>query len=71
MNKRNLIWLVQMFSLCVLLTIACSPYETKDPTGARVIMLRDEDPNTSDGPARDTTSHVSPDSSEQSTGSEY
>ncbi len=52
--KKIALWLAGMSGLCVVLTVACSPYETKDPTAARVIMLKERNAQESDGAAAGT-----------------
>jgi hypothetical protein len=58
--KKTVNRIVLALCLCVLLTTACSPYEMKDPTGARIIMLNEGKPQKTDetqgdAPAPETT----------------
>ncbi len=40
--KNTFIWLIAALTLCVLLGLGCSRYEREDPTGAKIIMLKDQ-----------------------------
>ena len=40
--KKTVVWLVKVLSLFIILTVACSPYEFKNPTGARVTVIEEQ-----------------------------
>lgn len=40
--KNTFVWLILALALCLLFGVSCSQYEMEDPTGAKIIMLKDQ-----------------------------
>lgn len=68
--RKTITWLVWMCAACVALTTACSPYEFEDPTGARVTILREQDPQEGDATPADASPSTQENASSPTPGSQ-